>query len=181
MSRIGEAEERLRDIETRLRTRRSFALETDAFWARHRLSALRLRRTTLRAQHSPILADLDSDLASTRILLARALAVRVPNHAALREADYVAALLLAHVTVLSLNAAARQAQELGADAVKDEVAPMALLRLALAALLEDAAFWDPERRESHVTLRRWLERWGDEAGAQDGVEVGELLDSLGVM
>lgn len=182
-ARIEEAEASLRALERRLRQRRSFALESDAFWAQYGLSELRLRRTAARAQRSALLAGLDAadDPSTARILLARALAVRVASHAALREADYVAALVLAHVTVLSLNAAARHAQALGADAVKDEVAPMALLRLALAALLQDAAFWDPERRESQLTLRRRLERWGDEAGAEEGIEVGGLLDSLGVV
>lgn len=101
------------------------------------------------------------------------------SRAALRAADYVAALVLAHIAVLRLNAATRTAQVLGAEAVRDEVAPLALLRLALGAVLEDAAFWDAGRRESRVTMRRWLERWGDEAG--EGVEVGGVLDELGVL
>ncbi|BEI83493.1 hypothetical protein CcaverHIS002_0400970 [Cutaneotrichosporon cavernicola] len=157
----------------------SFSLQSEAFWTQHRLSALRLRRTAQRAQQSPLLTNLHEADASRA--LTRALTVRVSNHAQLREADYVAVLVLAHITVMSLNAAAQQAQSLGPEAVAEHVAPLALLRLSIAALLEDAAFWDPTRRESQVTLRRWLERWGDEAGAEEGVEVGPLLDSLGVM
>ncbi|GMK58638.1 hypothetical protein CspeluHIS016_0600800 [Cutaneotrichosporon spelunceum] len=180
-SRIEEAEESLHALQKRVKTQRTFALESEAFWIQHRLSALRLRRTALRAQQSPLLANLGNDVSSTTRALQRAPAVRVSSHAELREADYVAALLLAHITVLSLNAAAQQAQALGSEAVADEVAPLALLRLSLSALLEDAAFWDPTRRESQVTLRRWLQRWCDEAGADEGVEVGPLLDSLGVV
>lgn len=184
ISGIRDFSSALSAIQKRLASAPSFELESEAFWAALTLTSLRARRTALTARrvHADLLADLDgaSSPEAAADLLGRALLRPVASHADRRIADYVITLVLAHIAVLTLEGAARRAQLVGAQAVKDEIAPMALLRLALAAVLEEKAFWDPERRESHVTLRRWLQRWSVAVGEEEGVEVAPVLDSLGL-
>lgn len=183
-ARISTAEASLSTVESRLKWAPSFALESEAFWATSKLTALRARRTALLARrvHADLLSSLDSartPKAAAR-LLRRALQTPVTSHADRRVADYAVVLIVAHIAVLTLEGAARRATLIGLEAVKEEVKPFALLRLALAAVLGEHRFWDPERRESQVTLRRWLERWAGQVGEDEDVEVGPLLDSLGV-
>lgn len=162
-----------------------FPLASEAFWHSHALTSLQARMHSLasRRTHAPFLAALDSahTPGSAITLLRQVLAIPVSSHAERRSVDYIAALVMGHIAVLTLEAIARQARALGADmdeqAVKVEMQEMALLRLAVGALLQADAFWVPERSESMVTMRRWLERWGRAAGED---VLGEVLDGLGV-